>query len=295
MQRHDARRRPIRWPALLVAGVLLVLPSCDWDGNINLLSWTAQPNHNVSVLGYSTCANYDTNIHTVRVPIFRNKTPWAVVPNPGLEMDLTKAVVKEIQEKTPYRVVSGCDPADTEILGTITIFSKVNLSYNQLNEVRESETTLVVALVWRDLRTGEILSRPVRRMGEPRPGELLPPDLILNPGQLPEQIPGQTPGQTPGMRTPLVIGATPTLPTEATVVNPLVDAPIGPPPLPGGPLGGKEHPTADELLADPRTPVAIIRSVAHFRPELGESLTTAQQKNINRMAVQIVSMMEKPW
>jgi hypothetical protein len=35
--------------------------------------------------------------------------------------------------------------------------------------------------------------------------------------------------------------------------------------------------------------------VADFRPELGESLSTAQQMNYDRMAVQIVSMLEKPW
>src|SRR5207244_9108691 len=40
-----------------------------------------------------------------------------------------------------------------------------------------------------------------------------------------------------------------------------------------------------------------IRLVATGRliPELGESITTGEQKAINQRAVQIVSMMEKPW
>jgi hypothetical protein len=55
----------------------------------------------------------------------------------------------------------------------------------------------------------------------------------------------------------------------------------------------------DPLALDPRTkPVILpiqIRSVAHYRPEVGESITDALWKNYNRMAVQIVSLMEKGW
>jgi hypothetical protein len=39
----------------------------------------------------------------------------------------------------------------------------------------------------------------------------------------------------------------------------------------------------------------IVRSVAHFRPELGESLTTALQKNVDRMARRITQVMELGW
>ena len=38
-----------------------------------------------------------------------------------------------------------------------------------------------------------------------------------------------------------------------------------------------------------------VRAVGNYIPELGESTTTATQKAVNRLAVQIVSMMEKPW
>jgi hypothetical protein len=38
-----------------------------------------------------------------------------------------------------------------------------------------------------------------------------------------------------------------------------------------------------------------VASVADFIPELGESRATAEQRNVRRLAVQIVSMMEKPW
>jgi hypothetical protein len=39
----------------------------------------------------------------------------------------------------------------------------------------------------------------------------------------------------------------------------------------------------------------VVTSIANFIPELGESITTAQKRNVDRLAVQIVSMMEKPW
>jgi hypothetical protein len=42
-------------------------------------------------------------------------------------------------------------------------------------------------------------------------------------------------------------------------------------------------------------PVVIVQSMDSFRPELGESLATAEKRMCDKMAVQIVSMMEKPW
>src|SRR5262249_53873071 len=170
------------------------------------------------IVGYTTQPNYDTSIRTVRVPIFQNVTYWR-----GLEFDLTRAVVREIELKTPFKVVSD-GPADTELLGKILGYTKGILNYNQNGEVRDVETTLGVELVWRDLRPGhfgEILSQP-------KPGK---------------------PGQPPP-----------------------------PPPPPGA-----------------KPPVVLVQSIGGFIPEIGQSLTTAQKQNVDRLAVQIVSMMEKPW
>jgi hypothetical protein len=60
-------------------------------------------------------------------------------------------------------------------------------------------------------------------------------------------------------------------------------APEAPPPA----LGEPPPPTK-------AAPVQVF-SLGHFIPEVGQSLTTAQQENVNHLAVQIVSMMEKPW
>jgi hypothetical protein len=213
-------------------GALLLLPACTESRNFH-------------VLGYSTQPNYDTSIRTVRVPIFKNNTLRR-----GLEFDLTKAIVREIELKTPFKVVGANCDADTELTGTIMSYNKNILNRNQLNEVREAETTLGVEVVWKDLRTGEILTRP--RRGETTPAApFLPP-----PGFLPGQEGAPTPQQ----------------PTNAV-------------PPPGAPLPAG---------APPQPPV-LVQSIGGFIPELGESLATAYQRNVDRLAVQIVSMMEKPW
>jgi hypothetical protein len=242
---------------LLLAGVALLLPSCGWDGHFTLFGYTTRP-------------NYDTKYRTVRVPIFKNKTFWAAEPVPGMEMDLTRAVIREIEAKTPYKVVQ-CD-ADTELIGTIVGFTKMPLSYNQLNEVREGETALTVQLVWKDLRTGEILSLPRR-----------PEDRAPLPAQLPEGI---TSPLARGLRgpTPVPILGAPVAP----VTDPMAPAgalPALPPGLGGLPPG----------VPAPPDPVVVLRSLGHYRPELGQSLTSAMQENFDQMAVQIISAMEKPW
>ena len=130
------------YPLLLLAASALLLPSCQWDGNF-------------TVLGYTTKPQYPDHIHTIYVPIFKNLTLWR-----GLEFDLTRAVIREIEAKTPYKVVSSPSCADSQLSGTIISLNKNVINRNQQNEIREAETTLAVEIVWKDLRTGEILSQP---------------------------------------------------------------------------------------------------------------------------------------
>jgi hypothetical protein len=188
-----------------------------------------------SVLGYTTRPNYDEGIRTIHVPIFEN-----VTFRRGLEYDLTRAVIREIEQKTPYKVVSDRCRADTELSGTILAANKNLLNRNQLNEVREAETVVTASLIWKDLRTGEILSRPGQ-----------PPNVYPTPGIPALDIPD--------------VGAGPT-------------AGLPPPPPPGTP-----------------PPLVLDTGVGSYIPELGQSTTTAYQQAINRLAVQIVSQMEKPW
>jgi hypothetical protein len=117
-----------------------------------------------SLLGYTTKPNYNENIRTVYVPQF-NSQIFIDNTRRSLPIDVTKAVIREIESKTPYKVTSNRDAADTELSGTLLMLSKNLLNRNQLNEIREAETVLTAAIVWKDLRTGEILSKP--RKGAP--------------------------------------------------------------------------------------------------------------------------------
>jgi hypothetical protein len=158
-----------RWTAyVLLLAFPMGLSSCDWDGNF-------------TVLGYTTCPNYDTSIHTVRVPIFKNVTFYR-----GLEFDLTRAVIRTIEARTPYKVVSANCTADTELTGTIVIMQKAVINRDQQNEVREAQTMMAVDLLWKDLRPGhegEILSRPRKGPGAPPP----PPPPNAPPGTPPPE------------------------------------------------------------------------------------------------------------
>ena len=211
-------RRPVAARACLplLAVLALALPACEGFDSLRT---------DFTLFGYTTRPNYDPNIHTVHVPIFKNLT-LRDEAREGLEFELTRAVIREIELKTPYKVVGDACHADTELTGTIISFNKNTLNRNPLNEVREMETTMAVELVWKDLRTGEILSRPLRGPGAPVP---IPVDL------------------PPGV----------------------------PPPPPPPPI--------------------LVQSIAGFVPELGESMATARKKNVDRLAVQVVSMMEIPW
>jgi hypothetical protein len=130
----------------------------------------------MSIFGYRLGADalYDPNIKTVYVPLFNNRA-FQTTPYRGFEVDVTQAVIREIGKTTSFRVTSDYEKADTELLGNVVAINKVLLNRNQQNQVREAEVQVWVDVVWRDLRTGEILSNPRVR---PIPGRTTPPLLI---------------------------------------------------------------------------------------------------------------------
>ena len=111
-RRHRARTLGASLLACLLASYALLSPSCStWDGHF-------------TVGGYSTRPNYDMRFRTVSVPIFKNRTFWTATPVPGMEMDLTRALVREIEQKTPYKVVQ--DNSDTQITGNFDGWLNIN-------------------------------------------------------------------------------------------------------------------------------------------------------------------------
>ena len=155
--------------AAFIGGGAAFAAGCSSDGHF-------------SVLGYSTAPNYDPEIHTVFVPIFKSKI-LETGPYRGIEFTLTRAVIDAIESKTPMKVLSDPDGADTELQGSITRLDKLLMNRTPYNEVREVQLFLAVEIVWHDLRPGsegKILTNPRRR------DDSMPPlDYAFDPGNPP--------------------------------------------------------------------------------------------------------------
>jgi hypothetical protein len=103
--------------------------------------------------GYRAGGVYRSDVRTVSVPIFGNRTYER-----GLERDLTDAVIKEIQARTPYRVVHS-DQADTTLTGSIVNVRRERLSRDRSTGlVQEMALQITVSFEWKDIRTGEVLA-----------------------------------------------------------------------------------------------------------------------------------------
>ena len=160
-------------PLIIMGLVCCLLASCNSDGHF-------------SIFGYSTQPNYDCGIRTVYVPIFQNVTFAR-----GIEFELTRAVIREIEAKTPFKVSDCRANADTELIGKIVSVTKGVITLNQLGEVREAQSGMGVELVWRDLRsgsTGILLSSDLKKeevRGEETlpivPGAKPPPPTLVTP------------------------------------------------------------------------------------------------------------------
>ena len=101
--------------------------------------------------GYGHKELYDESVHTIAVPIFENKTFYREV-----EFRLTEALAKEIEQRTPYKVVKS-GSADTELKGKVLQVEKRLISREFKTGVpQEIEVVVVAEFEWKDLRTGQI-------------------------------------------------------------------------------------------------------------------------------------------
>jgi hypothetical protein len=123
--------------------------------------------------GYGHRELYPQAIQTVEVDIFQNHSFYR-----GVEFELTEAVIKEIELRTPYKVIRA-GTADTVLRGSIVRVDQRLLSRRRVGGVpQELEMLLVVDFEWQDLRTGQTLRErpglqavgryvPSRPVGEP--------------------------------------------------------------------------------------------------------------------------------
>jgi hypothetical protein len=103
--------------------------------------------------GYSTTELYPTQYTTVTVPNFENRSNDRAV-----EFKLREALIKEIEQRTPYKAISGTGLADTQLTGTVTRVDRQLLSRDPVAGLpQEIEITVTVDFQWRDVRTGEVI------------------------------------------------------------------------------------------------------------------------------------------
>lgn len=102
--------------------------------------------------GYSSKELFPTEVHTVAVPIFENRTFYR-----GVEFELAEAMVKQVESRTPYKVVAP-GMAQTILEGTITDIEQTQLSRRRPGGLpQEMEVTVTVDFVWKDLGKGGVI------------------------------------------------------------------------------------------------------------------------------------------
>jgi hypothetical protein len=108
----------------------------------------SSPNSN----GWHWDTTYRQDIHTVAVPIFTTRDYHR-----GVEMQLSDALVKKIEEFTPYKVVPR-ERADTILEGEIVSIHPSTLVLDPQTATPQQELyTISVNFTWKDLHTGKIL------------------------------------------------------------------------------------------------------------------------------------------
>lgn len=101
---------------------------------------------------YRQAELFPTEYKTVAVPIFRNQSFYR-----GVEFDLTEALTKELELRSPYKVVP-VDHADTLLDGTIVSVTQKQLSRRRdVGLPEEMELTVMVDFQWKDQRTGNLI------------------------------------------------------------------------------------------------------------------------------------------
>ena len=147
--------------------------------------------------GYSIRAPFDPSVRTVYVPVFRS-----ITFRRDVNFQLTELVQKEIEKRTPFKVVGTPEGADMILDGEINVADKNIIVENPFNLPRQLTATLFANVKWTH--------------------------------------------------------------------NP---------------------PLEKELIADP----VIVSATVNFVPEVGETSLTAFLQANQKIAMQIVDMMEEPW
>lgn len=103
---------------------------------------------------------YNPDIRTIYVPIIRNDTF-----RHDIGVQLTEAVQKAIELRTPYKVVAN-PTADSTLTSRITSQAKRAVTEAATDEPRAIETLLTVELIWTDRRGNLLMENRFVPLGE---------------------------------------------------------------------------------------------------------------------------------
>jgi hypothetical protein len=131
----------------LLTGVCLLLSGC--------FGYQSRNDYNTPPTGgYQWTSLHREDYDSIAVPVFQSTSYER-----GLEFKLTRAVIQQIELKTPYKVLPR-ERAQTILEGSITASSAATLSQNDLAVVpQEQLLTVRCDFIWKDLRTGRILAQ----------------------------------------------------------------------------------------------------------------------------------------
>lgn len=99
---------------------------------------------------YSTRSGLPEHIHTIKVPVFKNKTEYY-----GLESKLTRAIIEKLNVDPAIRVVN--DAQDATIYGEITSVQKRVLTETFNDKPTGMQLTITVKVFFRDEVQGTML------------------------------------------------------------------------------------------------------------------------------------------
>ncbi|NDC62861.1 MAG: hypothetical protein EBZ59_02495 [Planctomycetia bacterium] len=99
---------------------------------------------------------YAPNVRTVYVPVFQSDS-FRTTPGIDMGQRLTEAVCKEIERRTPFKVVGSADGADSVLTGRIVADTKRMVVESPTDQSRQVEMNIQVLVTWAD-RGGAVLS-----------------------------------------------------------------------------------------------------------------------------------------
>jgi hypothetical protein len=112
--------------------------------------------------GYSVRAPFDRTIKTVYVPVFRSMSFRR-----DMNLQLTELVQKEIERRSPFKVVGTQQGADTILDGTVNFADKNLVVENPFNLPRQLVALVNVTVNWtHNPPSKEELDRPPTVIGE---------------------------------------------------------------------------------------------------------------------------------